>query len=360
MKLICTLKNPGELIVHRVLGASGELVLTDTVCGLTLSELSPYAFSDTDRGLPSRETLLILDPEGLALDAAPSAPGSVISAAELPSAAWEALLPEAVTGDRLLSLSLPKSVKKIGRYAFYNCSRLYSLSIYSTTIDLGQGLFTGCSSVRKIDAIVSENSRSCLYELLSEFRYPLFLSYFIETESAPSGLSLKYRLVFPEFYENSDENTPARITVRELHGSGLMYRSCFANTQFQIQRYDALFPYAEALEPEEVCAELALCRLLTPEGLHQEAAARYAAYLSGHTKAMASVLAKQYSDGLLSLSGIRALLSSPSCAFPRSVLTELLGHFSSSGTVALLPLLMELTRPGSQETGSGRKRHFEL
>ncbi|MDO4266580.1 MAG: leucine-rich repeat protein [Eubacteriales bacterium] len=369
MKLICAYKNQKEAVICRAIGASGELVLPETCCGLTLSELAPYAFSGADRGLPARTELFLLDQEAQA----------PVPAKNISPEAWEALLSGAVTGAKLLSLSLPRSLKKIGRYAFYNCSELHTLSIYSTTIDLGQGLFTGCSAVRRISAVVDEAVRSSLYELLSEFRYPLLLSYYIEDSAGSTRL--KYRLVFPEFYENSDENTPARITVRDLHGSGLMYRNCFANTQFQVQRYDALFPYAEALEPEEICAALALCRLTVPEGLHDEVREKYAAWLSSHTDAAADALARQHAEGLISLSDIRDLLSSPQNAFERGTCSALLERLTASGTVALVPLLMELLRPKAaadrkegEASGSlpaapsgqtlkpapKRRRHFEL
>lgn len=39
------------------------------------------------------------------------------------------------------------------------------------------------------------------------------------------------RLVFPEFFEEAVENTPARILETHTHGSGMWYRNCFVQTE---------------------------------------------------------------------------------------------------------------------------------
>ena len=62
---------------------------------------------------------------------------------------------------------------------------------------------------------------TCLREILSELHQALRVDL-----KAPDG-ALKARLIFPEFYEESVENTPARIIMREMHGCGHMYRYCF-------------------------------------------------------------------------------------------------------------------------------------
>lgn len=46
--------------------------------------------------------------------------------------------------------------------------------------------------------------------------------------------TLLAKLVFPEYFEESVENTPARIIMREMHGCGHMYRYCFDGTRFDV------------------------------------------------------------------------------------------------------------------------------
>lgn len=368
MKFLLQQKSKTELLLLRVLGASGKVVLPAFLPAFAskaqITEIAAYAFSQSPFPLPDRQTLLIYD----------SLTGSAVSCVDVSDADWERLLSDSVACERLLSLSLPASVQKIGRYAFYNCSRLSALSFYSTTNDLGQGLFTGCSGVRTLSAVVNEASRSSLFEILMELRYPLRVSYYTETAAAQTrGIAwqaeddiasevqvsakqpsqLKYRLIFPEFYENADENTPARITTRDLRGSGLMYRNCFANTQFQIKRYDALFPYAKALEPETVTAELALCRLEVPTELSEEFSEKYRSFLAAHPQSFLDALLKHLANALCSLSDIRALFSR---SFPKAVFPALCSNLIDALSVKteplpqireLLPLLMDLNAPAS-------------
>ena len=44
-------------------------------------------------------------------------------------------------------------------------------------------------------------------------------------------------LVFPEFFEEGVENTPARIIEHHTHGSGMYYRNCFVNRKLQFDEY---------------------------------------------------------------------------------------------------------------------------
>ena len=56
------------------------------------------------------------------------------------------------------------------------------------------------------------------------------------------------RLIFPEYFEDSVENTPARIVCIETHGCGHRYRYCFAGRVFQYRGYDELFPHVQVQE----------------------------------------------------------------------------------------------------------------
>ena len=78
-----------------------------------------------------------------------------------------------------------------------------------------------------------------VYNVLSEFTQELEASLFFA-----DGTTLT--LTFPEYYEESVENTPARITETHVHGCGHRYRYCFENTQLLFREYDSLFPYMKA------------------------------------------------------------------------------------------------------------------
>ena len=89
---------------------------------------------------------------------------------------------------------------------------------------------------------MAENCKSCLREILSELRQTLDVDY------RDGAGNLLCRLVFPEYFEESVENTPARIIMRQMHGCGHLYRYCFEETRFQVGEYDKLFPHVVVQE----------------------------------------------------------------------------------------------------------------
>ena len=54
------------------------------------------------------------------------------------------------SGKSLETLYLPDTVKKIGRYGFYNCRSLHTMWFGSHFTDIGSGAFTGCHNIRKL------------------------------------------------------------------------------------------------------------------------------------------------------------------------------------------------------------------
>lgn len=177
-----------------------------------------------------------------------------------------------VCGAKLEEIILPKTIKRIGKYAFYGCSRLEKISFYSNISDIGAGAFTGCHRVSELDATLVAGEKSCLRELLLELREKQSVSlHAVEGEA---------KLIFPEFFEEAVENTPARILETHTHGSGMWYRNCFIQTEVQFDLYDKRFPWAKEDEKQEVILEMAFGRLLYPIGLHKEAEQKYKEFLT--------------------------------------------------------------------------------
>ena len=182
-------------------------------------------------------------------------------------------LPPALTGTGLTAVTLPPALRKIGAYAFYNCSRLRYISFCGELTDLGAGLFTGCHAIRELELRLDADGASCLREILIEV--PEKLTVRLEG-------SVKAKLVFPEFFEESVENTPARILVIHTHGSGMNYRNCFYDRKFDFRAYDACFYHAKAEEDFDTVLEMTLARLMYPEQLLPEGRAAYEAWLREH------------------------------------------------------------------------------
>lgn len=176
-----------------------------------------------------------------------------------------------VCGAKLKEVILPKTIKRIGKYAFYGCSELEKISFYSHISDIGAGAFTGCHRVNQLNVNLVQGEKSCLRELLLELREKQTV--ILKSEQGEA------RLIFPEFFEEAVENTPARILETHTHGSGMWYRNCFVQTELQFDLYDKRFPWAKEDEELEVVLEMSFGRLLYPIALNMEAEEKYKAFL---------------------------------------------------------------------------------
>ena len=89
-------------------------------------------------------------------------------------------------------LGSSEHIAKIDYEGIYNCEKLRSLELYSTTMDWGAGVFTGCFGVEAIRSYVDETQKSCMKELLMELRQSLVVSY------VGKGQAM---LIFSDFFE---------------------------------------------------------------------------------------------------------------------------------------------------------------
>lgn len=248
-------QNKNGICIDRCLGSDGILELPEEIDGLPVTELAPYIFSE---GLDEADRQNYLKKDRIySEDGAPDLDNC-----------------QEIAGNRLTEISLPSSLQKIGRYAFYNCFQLQKISFYGALKDLGAGALTGCHRMEYIHVITDENGDSCLRDFLTELPETLLVE--IEQNGARS------RFWFPEFFEEGVENTPARILENHVYGSGIRYRNSFLHRTLNILEYDKLFPYAVAWEQAEVVLKLALDRLLYPVGLTETADNKYREYLSEH------------------------------------------------------------------------------
>ncbi len=203
-----------------------------------------------------------------------------------------------LSGSDVEEVHLPPGLKKIGAYGFYECENLRRIYCYSRVNDLGAGLFAGVRTVELLDITEFEGEKSCFQDMLSELRQTLRVRVRMAemTHGSLAGNRAgirdfkEARLIFPEYFEESVENTPARILFIETHGCGHRYRYCFANRQFQYKSYDELFPHAKVQEPEELVTELALGRLFYPLGLSESCKEMYLDYVREHWRTAGQLL----------------------------------------------------------------------
>lgn len=245
--------------ITRCLSDSPFLEIPETLDGYPVTSLQPYAFS------PTRQ-------------------------------------PE--TCQNLQELVLPKGLKQIGRYAFYGCTSLKMLTLPDSVCNIGAGLFVGCKNLAQLTYILYEDeTRCCLKELLQELpqeillilqqpncscHSPSLLQHAMhKTSGANADLQAAQKmplckLLFPAYFEESVENTPARITFSHIHGSGNYYRQCFLGGNVDFSKYDRQFPMAVAWERSSVLTELCFLRLEFPWHLTAQFQQQYLNYLKEH------------------------------------------------------------------------------
>lgn len=253
--------------ILRCYGEHSRLVLPEYICGKAVTELGDYVFSGEMRE----------QPHGSLWDG-----GGGSSANE-------------ACGPALTEICLPSGIRKIGRYAFYNCYGLRKLSMFSTVRDIGAGAFNGCRGIKELTIGVVKGERSCLKEILSELNESLDVWYrqLERRENGKLECTGTAHLLFPVFYEEAVENTPARILETHVHGCGHRYRYAFEGTEFKFREYDGLFVHARVRETQKKAAALALGRLRHPLELTAKASLMYREFLVLHPEETAAILLEQ-------------------------------------------------------------------
>lgn len=224
MRFAYEIKN-GCAVVRRCYDFGNEAEIPSEIDGHPVTELGAYAFSaHMDREQFWHElgnrTVKIWNPE---------------------TGEQEVSEPDAETvpelqGMQVETVRLPEGLRKIGAYAFYNCNALSELHFHSSLKDLGAGLFTGCHHLRRLNVTLDETETSCLKEILIEV--PEKMAVTVEGQ-------LRAKLLFPEFFEESVENTPARILMTHMHGSGMNFRNSFYMKKLDFRALRCLLLYGE-------------------------------------------------------------------------------------------------------------------
>ena len=170
-------------------------------------------------------------------------------------------------------------------------------------------MFTGCHKVRNLTVHISASGVSYLKSVLDELPEELRVEYIVEPVYNENGERCSdsgyTRLVFPEYYEEGTENTPAKILGVRYHGMGMRYRNCFKNKMFDFRKFDdsALFLLSITQEPAETMAEMAMNRLRYPYELSEKAAEMYRDHIRSHGHDLIELLMNERN-----MEGIRWLL----------------------------------------------------
>ena len=180
MGLKCLYKENGDSVtILRCYGEYGRIVLPESINGKKVTELGDYIFSEDMRHKPEGKIWM---ENGTSEE----------RCADENTAAC---------GSRVREICLPSTIKKIGRYAFYNCYSLKKLAMFSTAVDIGAGAFNGCRQIDELTIGVIKGERSCLKEVLAELNESLTVFYRQYEKSGDGELKCTGRaqLCFPFF-----------------------------------------------------------------------------------------------------------------------------------------------------------------
>ncbi len=192
-------------------------------------------------------------------------------------------LPVTELADRALArldireVYLPKTLRRIGRYGFYNCEKLHTIHFYAETREVGGGVFNGCRKIREIYMHLGEDEKSALRDFVTEIADRVTVHSMMP--DGQGGEKEVSRVVFPEFYDESIENSPARNLSFSIHGSGQKYRYCIMDKKIQYDKYDKTFFYEAIEESVRDAAEIAIGRLMFPYSLTSGSKEKYEQYL---------------------------------------------------------------------------------
>ena len=210
-----------EILLKRCYGTEERIEVPAQIEGMPVTVLAPYIFSQARR-----------EPDQKA----------------------------AICGNQVKEIVLPDTVREIGNYAFYGCYYLEALTLSHRTHDIAGGAFTGCRHLKNLTFRMEQAEGYCMKDVLSEVHHELKVKLVY-----PNAVCT---LLFPEYYEEAVENTPARQLETQFHGSGYSYRQFFQE--------------AQNLESEDFCIELAVTRLMEKARLSQDAEGVYQSYLMEH------------------------------------------------------------------------------
>ena len=248
-------------------------------------------------------------------------------------------LPPSLCGRRLRAVVLPDALAAIGNYAFYGCDNLKTVSFPASIRRIGSGLFNSCPALsvlvfRQAVSAAPPATPALLQEVLRTVNHEVEVRL-----QDPSGQDA-VRLLFPEYYEEPKENTPARIIEIIWHGTGYQYRQCFLQRKLQYSQYDSLLPAADAQEMPQTLVRLCLDRLITPAELSRVHLESYVSCLRKRPDALWTFLLADQETDLTDW--LRVLERSG--YFTEERLDQMIDQASSAGRADASVYLMDLRR----------------
>ena len=358
MDIIDYIDKSTYVILLRVYTESDTIQIPEQIDGKPVRELADHAFADEPSVLYAESEkrravrsgdCWTFQSAGAGASAAPThfsgerteRPDASVNAA-VPNSERRSTLPPALCGRRLRAVVLPDALAAIGNYAFYGCDNLKTVSFPASIRRIGSGLFNSCPALLVLvfrQAVSAAPSAppatpALLQEVLRTVNHEVEVRL-----QDPSGQDA-VRLLFPEYYEEPKENTPARIIEIIWHGTGYQYRQCFLQRKLQYSQYDSLLPAADAQEMPQTLVRLCLDRLITPAELSRVHLESYVSCLRKQPDALWTFLLADQETDLTDW--LRVLERSG--YFTEERLDQMIDQASSAGRADASVYLMDLRR----------------
>lgn len=243
------------------------------------------------------------------------------------------------------SLSLPQGLESVGDYAFMNLKSMETLRLYDAVQSIGSASFMNCRLFSRLELTrISHDQGPALAAIVGSLPQELDAAVY-------NADGTEVRLIFPEYFENYTENSPAHHFELKIVGGGYAYHGVFRAKKLHLPEYDALWrDYIAAEHDEDSALRLAYYRLRYPAELSDRAREQYAAFLRQNLREALS-LAMRERD----LSGLRILLSPGGLDAP--TLESAMNESRALRFTEATALLLEQRRG---QAGTGRRKTFEL
>lgn len=183
----------------------------------------------------------------------------------------------------ILQVVLPRFLRSVSRYAFYDCRNLETLSLTNAVTEFSGGALLNCANLHTIRLALREGAPSCLPKLLDEHAG--------EAEVHLDFGARQALLLFPAYSEDMEELAAPHIFRRRIEGAGYAYRQCFDGGVIHFHQYDNAFSRLLAMHAFTLAARIASCRLRRPYALSDAAREGYSACLRAHGMPLACELA---------------------------------------------------------------------
>lgn len=255
----------GGAELTRVETADKDVALPETVEGLPVTALGPLSFDPSVEEVPQGERLRI---------------ACGLGGAEMDNR-------------KLERITLPATLRRVGEYAFYNCSELRAVHLSEHVSHWGVGVFMNCPMLDTFYIRAADDRAESVYYFANAFSRELDI-----TIEYPEDLPA--RLIFPGYAESYQENISARYFIYGVQGPGYPYHSMFKDRALVLKDYDRLWPALLATEHDPDCAlRMAWYRLRFPRALAPEAEEAYLEFLRRNVRAViAWLLARRDMRGL--------------------------------------------------------------